>query len=249
MNSNYYNDKIKKFDEIYCKSNEELLKVKENSKNNIEKFANLKGLFSSEYNKIIEDLTAIINKVSETEEKKEVEEESPASIVRSLNLNWKDHPSCEGNLVTDNYAESGSYWYVESEQVLDGPFLCKVEIEEFSSLCFYWHHMFGIIRVNNRESTSKDNYYKDCIIMSSSGYLANKYLGEGAYKLLFRDWVKGDVLIVKRDHNNTIYFGINDEYDMKEAFTGISGEYRICMGFTCHVRTDKFKMTYLNIIK
>ena len=247
MNSNYYNSKLLKLEETFHNNNNNLTKIKDLSKSNTSKITSLKELFSSEYKKIIEDLSTIIDFVSSgTGDKKVVEEESPASIIRSLNLSWMNHSSCEENLVTNNCIQEGSYWNVESEQILDGPFLCKVEIEEITSLRSYWTHMFGIIKANDT-SYVKNSYYNNCILMCSNGFLAEKYSGSGSYKLILREWQTGDVLIVKRDHNNTIYFGINDEYDMKEAFTDITGEFRICIGFSC-IHSDKFRMTYLNVL-
>jgi len=54
--------------------------------------------------------------------------------------------------------------------------------------------------------------------MSSNGFLVEKYSDEGDETRLFEGyWKTGDTLIVKRDEQNDIYFGINDENDLKNS--------------------------------
>ena len=235
----------------YQKLNQTLLTQKDTVLCSNKNLLSLKETFYLNYKTIIDELTFIIDKISdssnEQSEKEKDTEESPASIIRSLNLNWISDSSTDGNLVTSN--KGSSYWCVESEQVLEGPFISKVEIEQFTRNQYYWNHMFGIIR-NNKISFDMGSYYNNAILISSNGWLADKYSGSGAHKKLWdqeRHWKQGDILIVKRDNNNTIWFGINDESNLFEAFDNIDGEYRICMGFISTAGNEKFRMVYLNL--
>ena len=61
-------------------------------------------------------------------------------------------------------------------------------------------------------------------------------------------WTKGDILFVKRDFNNSIWFGVNDESNMYEAYKNEEGIFRICMGFSSSVGRDRFRLVYLNLL-
>ena len=244
-----YEDKINNL----TNKSDSLLKTQAQAKHNIQdnhiNLKSLQELFSSSYKLIIDDLTIIIDKISTTETNV-VDEESPASKINSLNLNWVSHPSCEGNLVINNHTNQSSYWCVEGEQILDGAFLCKVEVEEFNGTGGCWNHNFGIIR-ENKINFSQSNYYNNCILIASNNWLAKKYSGSGAHVQLpgtNQAWTKGDILFVKRDFNNSIWFGVNDESNMYEAYQNEEGSFRICMGFSSSVGSDRFRLVYLNLL-
>ena len=38
---------------------------------------------------------------------------------------------------------------------------------------------------------------------------------------MFRTWINGDEVIITRNEKNEVYFGLNDESDLKLAYNGI----------------------------
>jgi len=210
-------------------------------------FLSIKDYFSSNYELIIQDLTNIIDGVSNIDinnTKTEEIEESPAS-KQTMNLCWMSDSTVQGNEITLVKKTGASYWYVQSEQLLTGPFICKVSVNLLLSVNDYWKHTFGIIKEN---SNNISQYYMDCILFNSLGYLAKKFSSSGAYKKIFDKWKTGDELIIKRDYDNTILFGLNDENELIEAFTSIIGNFRIVMGFSKNIEGDQFTMNYLTPI-
>ena len=255
MNSIYEN-KAQEIRSKYEKMNNELSAIKAINHDNISNLGLLKNLFSSQYQDVIQDLTKIIEYISVNNENKDnkdnkenVEEESPASIVRMLDLGWNEHETVEDSLINLNIYKntSGGYWCATSRQVLEGSFLCKVLVEEMKTQSpSFWVHNFGIIK---KDRKNHDNvYYNDSIVIASNGSLAGRYSGSGDAKKLFDGfWKTGDILIVKRDDQNNIYFGLNDESDLKLAYENEAGEFRIVLGFGSGTITDSFRMIYLNV--
>jgi len=218
------------------------------NKNNL---IGLKEHFSSRYELIIQDLTKVIECISSLEEKKKSEkteediEESPAGKPSCLNLCWMSDPATQCNVI--NVINDGKeyYWCVKSEEVLFGPFICKISVDLLINLPDYWNHTCGIIK---EDGVNNISYYNDSILMNSNGYIASKFSGSGAHKIIFDKWKTGDELIIKRDHNNSISFGLNDENNLKEEFFSIEGNFRIVMGFCNSIQGDKFSMKYLQNI-
>jgi len=250
-----YSGKIEKINIKYLQLINESSTNKGINHDNISNLVLLKNLFSTQYQDVIQDLTKIIEFISANNENKEnkdnkekVEEESPASIVRMLDLGWNEHVTVEDTLIRTTSNINNGYWCVTSRQVLDGSFLCKILVEEMiTQNPSWWVHNFGVIR-KNRNNNNDGNYYDDCILMSSNGYLARKYSGSGDSKKLFEGfWKTGDTLIVKRDEQNNIYFGLNDESDLKLAYGNETGEFRIVLGFGSGTISDSFRMMYLNV--
>jgi len=254
MNSIYEN-KAQEIRSKYEKMNNELSAIKAINHDNISNLGLLKNLFSSQYQDVIQDLTKIIEYISANKENKDnkdnkekVEEESPASIIRMLDLGWNEHETVEDTLITlGKKTITGSYWCVTSRQVLEGSFLCKILVEEMNTQSpSWWVHNFGIIKKDRKNND--DVYYNDSIVIASNGSLAGRYSGSGDAKKLFEGfWKTGDTLIVKRDNQNNIYFGLNDETDLKLAYENEEGEFRIVLGFGSASKTDSFRMMYLNL--
>lgn len=156
-----------------------------------------------------------------------------------VNLNFK---GTDSNVVITEKKTSGTYWCIRSEEVLDGEFTARVKVKRIDAgkTGTYWNFGFGICRHN---STNDNNYYNDAITMLSNGWLANKFTSSGSHRQLFtKHWAKDDILIIKRDEKNTVWFGVNDENNLKKAFDGITGEFRIVLGFGIAMQNDEFEL-------
>jgi len=130
-------------------------------------FLSIKDYFSSNYELIIQDLTNIIDGVSNIDinnTKTEEIEESPAS-KQTMNLCWMSDSTVQGNEITLVKKTGASYWYVQSEQLLTGPFICKVSVNLLLNGNDYWKNTFGIIKEN---SNNLSQYYMDCILFNSN---------------------------------------------------------------------------------
>ena len=138
MSTHYYDQKINDLQKLI--SNQIAIQKKTPFLIYKENLLSIKNNFATCFSQVISDLHLIIEKVSI--EQKEVEitsdvdnEESPASKITSLNLNWRPHNSdnIEFNRIIfkKNYT-NGSYHCIRSEQILDKPFLGKITIDQMN---------------------------------------------------------------------------------------------------------------------
>ena len=109
------------------------------------------------------DLNLIIN--TNQNNKFEEQEESPASKITSLNLNWMNLPGITEENEVRNKHNKGSYWCAKSEEKLDGAFICRIHIDFISENPRNWHHGAGIIKVEDY----KISYYTHSCLFLSSG--------------------------------------------------------------------------------
>ena len=213
-------------------------------KKNLEELKNIKEYFTSEYQNVITILTQIIEKISTTtKELKEDEEESPASKVTMLNLNWMPDSQSEGNIVRNNATKGSSYWIVKSEELLDGPFVCKIVVVKIQLTNGYWDHSAGIIKEN--QNNSEGTYYNDSLVYQSNGYAAVAFSSSGGGQKISESWKTNDIVFIKRDSENNVYMGLNDETNLVLAFPKIEGRFRIYMAFSSSSRSDEFRLDYL----
>jgi len=216
----------------------------EHHKKNLEELKNIKEYFTSEYQNVITILTQIIEKISTTtKELKEDEEESPASKVTMLNLNWMPDSQSEGNIVRNNATKGSSYWIVKSEELLDGPFVCKIVVVKIQLTNGYWDHSAGIIKEN--QNNSEGTYYNDSLVYQSNGYAAVAFSSSGGGQKISESWKTNDIVFIKRDSENNVYMGLNDETNLVLAFPKIEGRFRIYMAFSSSSRSDEFRLDYL----
>ena len=146
------------------------------------------------------------------------------------------------NLYSLQPTNTGSYWTVKSQEVLEGAFECKIRVKHInsSSANSYWNYGIGIMK---HDSTRDSNYYDDGVVFLSNGWLANKFSGSGSHVQLFNNiWKDGDLLLIKRDESNNVYFGMNDENSYKLAFDNISGKYRVIFGFSSSMKEGEFEL-------
>ena len=211
---------------------------------NLEDFKNIKENFTSEYqniSQIIEKITS--NRKESKEDEQYDDQESPASKVTMLNLNWMPDSQSEGNIVRNNATKGSSYWIVKSEELLDGPFVCKIVVVKIQLTNGYWDHSAGIIKEN--QNNSEGTYYNDSLVYQSNGYAAVAFSSSGGGQKISESWKTNDIVFIKRDSENNVYMGLNDETNLVLAFPKIEGRFRIYMGFSNSSRSDEFRLDYL----
>jgi hypothetical protein len=157
------------------------------------------------------------------------------------NLNWEN-----GSAVISVTPRGTSYWCTKSMEMLEGPFSCKIAVRNINTnqTDSHWNYTVGLVRPIVTNETS---YYNDCVLFQSNGYCALQFSGSGMGLRLFNNnnWKNGDILLIKRNDQGIIFFGINDENSYKQAFTGIMGPHRIVMGFAHGMTGDIFEMIEL----
>jgi len=216
--------------------------------NTKQNFKELKNHFSANYNEIVNDLALIINNLSENDkndknEEHEEHDESPASKINSLNLNWKQvYGATDGNEVK-NIPYGGSYWRVKSEEVLDGPFICRILVEKINCNDT-WHHGAGIIKY---DQDIMEAYYNQSCLYLSSGHFTKPFYG-GCQDEIHQKWENGNEIIIKRDYENDLWFGLNDEFSMIKSCKA-EGQFRIVLGFlNISNKDDAFKLIQLKVL-
>lgn len=159
--------------------------------------------------------------------------------VNHLSTHWRNGSST----VTTAYRGGGSYWCEKSKEILSGPFTCKVKVVRInpSTAVNAWSFTIGIIRAN---STNDGSYYNDSIALMSTGSVTAKFSGSGGSQL-FTTWKNGDEIIIKLDEEKKLYFGVNDESQLKLAYPDVSGSFNIVLGILNGAANDTFEMTEL----
>jgi len=211
-------------------------------------FLELKEIFSKNFQLVVTDLTLIINNMSDPEINKieEKEDASPASIKRNLNLNWIpiNSNTTDENIVKNSKQTVGSYWCARSEEVLDGAFICRILVGNIGDTPD-WHHHAGIIK---HDKYSAGSYYVDACLMLSSGIFQIPFQGSNSSNRYPQSWKTGDEIIIKRDFENDIWFGLNNEFDMLKSCKQ-EGSFRIAIGFlNCNKPQEVFKMVELKLL-
>jgi len=212
------------------------------------KFSEIRDIFKCNFSLIVDDLNLVIEKLTSSSTENKIEEkddESPASIKRCLNLNWiPRNGATEENLVS-NTNQSGSYWCVKSEEILDGAFICKILIEHIGNTPD-WHHQAGVTIFD--KDTSGQHYMDGCLFLSS-GIFQVPFEGANSSTVYPQKWKTGDEILIKRDTDGYLWFGLNNEFDMVKH-DKVEGNVRITMGFLNMNTTasEKFRMTNLEIL-
>jgi len=88
----------------------------------------------------------------------------------------------------------------------------------------------------------------DSVLFHSSGRIPSSKFSdsEDSSLVVSEPWKNGDVIFIKRDYDNSIHFGLNDENNLKSAYDDVTGNFRIVLGFLNSASNgDHFEMTYL----
>ena len=205
-------------------------------------FLLLREYYSNSFGQVISDLNLIINHITNENKKVEDNEESPASKVTSLNLNWINVPGITNENQVSNKICSGSYWCAKTEEVLDGAFICRIQIEFISENPPDWHHGAGIIKAN--KDSIMESYYSYSCLFLSSGIFTKQFQGANGENYGSK-WKTGDEIIIKRDFDDDLWFGLNDENSLKR-YGNQPGSFRIVIGFLNSNKANEiFKITQL----
>ena len=223
--------------------------LKYNTNLNNTKFIELKNVISDRFKIVLNELNEVIENVSNKNNNngKEEIEESPASIKKCLNLNWREHERATGSIV-DNSGEylNNSHWHVESEEILSGVFTARIRLNKYTSNSNNWTCAIGMIRADEKIKTN--GYYNHSVVLLNDCSIVDKFSGSETRRKILngRVWTEGDEIIIKRDNNDSVYFGMNDEQSCEFAYNGIAGDYRIVIGFINHEsKNDLFELVYL----
>ena len=205
----------------------------------------LRDTFSAKFNEVVNDISSVIDAISSNEKKEEENEASPASIRKQLNLNWVPKEDVvEGNSVVNARLSEGSYWCAKSEEVLDGAFICRILVEYIGDV-YDWHHQAGIIM---HDQYTPGEYYVNSALFLSSGIFQIPFQGSNSNTRYPQKWKSGDEIIIKRDFDNDLWFGLNNEFDMLKS-AKVEGKVRIAMGFlNTNKREEIFKLIHLQYL-
>ena len=213
-------------------------------------FLNLKDIFSAKFSEVVNDIQLVLNNI--TKENKDnlkeliesKENESPASKITMLSLNWLDEgKSTKCNEVRNKRHNINNYWLARSEEILDGAFMCKILVENITGNKD-WHHGAGLIKFDKNVNENGFYGYASILFMSSSKF--NSPFNRGSSITNYPEkWKNGDEILIKRDHENNIWFGLNDESKMVKSCTE-EGKFRIVLGFLNKDKENEvFKMIYI----
>lgn len=145
------------------------------------------------------------------------------------------------NIIISQKRNNGSYWSVSSENILEGEFCAKIRINKILNKSD-WSLNIGIIRSN---STNTSTYYTDGVFFMCSGKITQQFSGNQGQNFL-RPWKNDDIILIRRDKSNSIYFGLNDESTFEKAYSNIIGPYRICVGFSSSMEGDNIELLELD---
>jgi len=147
------------------------------------------------------------------------------------------------NLITVKN-NTGSYYCEKSEAIVDGRFECQLYVKKLTNCNAnsMWYFSFGLVQTTDFDENS---YYSHSACLFSTGQLNLALQGANGDKI-HDNWRTGDNIFMKRDENNDVWFAMNSRDGYKKAFSGLSGQFRIVMGFINSINTaDEFEMVEL----
>lgn len=131
----------------------------------------------------------------------------------------------------------GSYWCECSEDVFEGPLFARLRINNISRKSD-WSLNIGLQRA---ESTNTNSYYQDGVFFMCSGKITVAFQGNQGRNCL-RAWNNGDEVLIRRDENNVVYFGLNDETTLENVYNSVPGRMRLCVGFSSSMINDNIEI-------
>lgn len=146
------------------------------------------------------------------------------------------------NRITTRNRSDCSYWAEVSKEILKGSFFAKIKIVEINPSYANndWYYSIGMIKA---DTTDFNSFYSYSIMLKSTG---KAYSSGDSDVDLFTTWKTGDYIYVKRDENNTVLFGLNDEDNLRPAFYNKQGDYKILFGFMFICENDIFELEELS---
>lgn len=212
--------------------------------------ASIKFMMNS-INRLEKRMDELFNKVIAEEKKMESDQlkqtiiglQKELELLKPKEFMWENG---EKRYTPKNISNSNSYFVIKCSTPLFGPFKCKVKIWSINEGITkdYWSYTFGVIK---RNSIKNSDYFHDSLLFHSNGYIAPQFSGSGGGNRLFNElWKIGDVLIVKRDAEGNVFFGINDKNNLKIAFSNIQEDFLLMLGFSQIVTQGSFEILALD---
>jgi hypothetical protein len=245
-----YEELTKEFDELVQNFTKQINSIKStdtNAKNEVHEMRtelDTKMAFLGDKEKIKLEYQKIISSVDKKVKSYKLQEiiDGKCKIYfgkNHSNLNW----ITGGPICNSSDCSGSNYKCIRSEEIVEGPFQCKVKIISINDnyVNEAWNYTFGI---QKSDSTNNDSYYNDAVVLQSAGYI-NKFSGYSNKKEISKSWNINDELLMRRDENNNVYFGINCEQANVLGGNSVVGKFRIIMGFASSMRNDNFEMLEL----
>lgn len=223
-------EKTEKLDLSLKTAKEEISIIERNLQDQLRFFEN-KTKLDEEFNGIF---TKVDLKLKYSSIEKIIDPSLKISFVKSSsNLKFRSGTSIIQSIQRNN----GSYYCETSEEIFDAELFVRLKIIKIKRKSD-WSLNIGLIR-----STSENNqtYYADGVFFMCSGKITIQFSGNPG-RTITGNWNNGDEIIIRRDSQNSVFFGINDETNLILAYPNIRGQFRICVGFSSSMHGDIIEM-------
>lgn len=141
------------------------------------------------------------------------------------------------NFIIAQRRNTGSYWRERSDEIFDGAMFARIKVHNISRRSD-WSLNIGLQRAN---SNNDNSYYMDGVFFMCSGKITNQFQGNVG-RNMHSAWNNGDEILISRDENNNVLFGLNDESTLTQAYANITGPFRICIGFSSACNGDHIEL-------
>lgn len=227
------NEKTDKLDLTMKSAKEEIEEIQKNLEEQIGILENEKKL-SESYQKILEKFTNRLKSLK-------MEQYIDPTLKISFKKGFGNNLFKNGTNIIDATQRTGSYWCECSNEVLEGAFFAVLKIHNITRKSD-WSLNIGIQRAT---STNQGSYYQDGCFFMCSGKITTQFQGNTGRNFK-RQWNNGDEVLIKRDENNNVFMALNNEDELEQAYTNITGPFRICVGFSSGMIGDKIEFLELD---
>jgi hypothetical protein len=134
-----------------------------------------------------------------------------------------------------------------SEDIVEGSFTCKVKIHNLDTceVASYGDYAFGLLPVKEKLACTNQEgaSYEGCFLLKCRGLIQQNTSSDATQ--YFPMWKIKDTLIMKRDEKNNVYFGINEDSELKLLFSDLKGSFHIVLFYGYGQCLDFFEMLEL----
>lgn len=180
---------------------------------------------------------------------KDFEKKEFKFVLHSYSLFWNNGSQI---FKTSGATEGKIYEIFLSKAIIGGPFLCIIKINKISSVNFVnatGQMSIGLLKAihnNKKDKFDENTFFTRSLLISSNGYLHNKGSMSGSKKIINTSWKENDLLILKRDSRNMVFFGMKQEENCVEISKSMKGKVQIIMSFNAtNCREDVFEIVHL----
>lgn len=229
------NEKTDKLDLSMKSAKEEIEEIQKNLEEQI-------GILENE-GKLAENFTKILDKYTNRLRSITMIQYVDPALKISFKKGFGNNLFRNGTNIIEANANNrtGSYWCECSNEVLEGPFYAVLKIHNITRKSD-WSLNIGIQRAT---SQNQGSYYQDGCFLMCSGKITTQFQGNTGRNFK-RQWNNGDEILIKRDENNNLFFALNNEDELEQAYTNIAGPFRICCGFSSGMTGDRIEFMELD---